>query len=354
MKVDTLIVGQGLAGSLLAWELLSRGQRVLVIDRDEPDTSSKVAAGVVSPITGKRLSETWRGEEFLRHATAAYRRIENATGQWLYRPLPLVRLLNSEEEVRRWQRKVTEAGGEQPRGTLPLEIDESLYRAELGGFELSAAGWLQVPAFLEAMRQFLLERLGYAIGRLEPEDVKISRDEVRWKNVTAERIVLCQGWEGSRNRWFDWVPFRNAKGQILDLVCEGTASEKRIVNRGGWMLPLGEGRFRAGATYEWDFAAGEASATSEESREELEGRLERLLKVPFEVTGQRAAVRPVIRRSRALVGWHPDAALYDRVGFFNGLGSKGVLNGPFIASHFADHLVRGTPLEEELDLRKNL
>ena len=354
MKVDTLIVGQGLAGSLLAWELLSRGQRVLVVDRDEADTSSKVAAGVVSPITGKRLAATWRGDEFMRQATTTYRRIENATGEWLFRPTPLVRLLASEDEERRWKRKQDEAGTDWPPGTEPLEVDESRYRAERGGFEMPAAGWLDVPAFLKALQGILLPRLGYAIGTVDPREIEVKTGEVRWQNVVAERVVFCQGWEGDQNPFFDWVPFRNAKGQILDLVCEEAASESRIMNRGGWMLPLGKGRFRSGATYEWDFERAEATATTESAREELGKKLEGLLKVPFEITGQRAGVRPVIRRSRALIGLHPDPALHDRVGFFNGLGSKGVLNGPFFAAQFAEHLVEGAPIEEELDLRKNL
>lgn len=354
MKVDFLIVGQGLAGSLLAWELLSRGRRVLVVDRDEPGTSSKVAAGVVSPITGKRLATTWRGDEFMRQATTTYRRIENATGEWLFRPTPIVRLLATDEEERRWKRRVKEGQGEWPPGTQAPEIDESLYRAERGGFEMTAAGWLDVPAFLKAVQGILLERLGYAIGTVAPEEIEVKPGEIRWQNVSADRVIFCQGWQGEQNPFFDWVPFRNAKGQILDVVCEDAASEERIMNRGGWMLPLGKGRFRAGATYEWDFGHAEANSTTEAARRELEERLRGLLKVPFEVTGQRAGVRPIIRRSRALVGFHPDPAFHDRVGFFNGLGSKGVLNGPFFAAQLAEHLVAGSPIEEELDLRKNL
>ncbi|MCB1228651.1 MAG: FAD-binding oxidoreductase [Verrucomicrobiae bacterium] len=359
MTVDTLIVGQGLAGSLLAWELLERGQRVLVVDRDEALTSSKVAAGIVTPITGKRLAPTWRGDEFWRYATAAYRRVETKCGQWLFRPVPIARLLASEDEARRWEKKKAEAESERgpgrlPAGAVPLEISEAVFHAERGGFEMPAAGWLDVPAFLEATRLHLLERLGYAIGTVNADDIDVVAGGVRWKNIKASHVIFCQGWEGNRNRFFDWVPFRSAKGQILDLECPAAMTETRIVNRAGWLLPLGGRKFRAGATYEWDFADGEATETTREGRAEVEKKLRGMLRVPFEITGQRAAVRPVIRESRALIGLHPATELENRVGFFNGLGSKGVLNGPFFAAQLADHLVRGTPLEPEVDLRKNL
>ena len=39
--------------------------RVLVVDREEDITSSKVAAGLVTPITGKNLTKSWRVDEFL-------------------------------------------------------------------------------------------------------------------------------------------------------------------------------------------------------------------------------------------------------------------------------------------------
>ncbi len=359
MKIDTLIVGQGLAGSLLAWELIARGRRVLVVDRDEAVTSSKVAAGIVTPITGKRLAPTWRGEEFWRYATTAYRRIEVQTGQWLFRPVPIARLLATEDEARRWQKRIVEAGAEAgerrlPPGTVPLEIDETLFHNDLGGFQMPGSGWLDVPGFLEATRQHLLERLAYAIGRVDADEIAVSRDGVRWKNIEAARVIFCQGWEGNRNRFFDWVPFRNAKGQILDLECPEAASEERIINRAGWLLPVGGGRFRGGATYEWDFPDAEATGISDEGRSVVEAKLAAMLRVPFTVVGQRAAVRPVIRESRALIGLHPAADLFGRVGFFNGLGSKGVLNGPFFARQLAEHLVNGTPIESEVDLQKNL
>ena len=84
---------------------------------------------------------------------------------------------------------------------------------------------------------------------------------------------------------------------------------------------------------------------------EIEGRLRRLLRVPFEVLEHRAAMRPVVRASRLLMGLHPAR---DDVGFFNGLGSKGVLTAPYFARQFADFLCGDGGLDPEVDLHKNL
>src|SRR4051794_41445927 len=76
MRAEFVIVGQGLAGTALAWALLRRGRRVLVIDRERGDSASRIAAGLITPVTGKRLAKSWRGGELFPAAGAVYRSIE--------------------------------------------------------------------------------------------------------------------------------------------------------------------------------------------------------------------------------------------------------------------------------------
>ena len=73
--MEFLIVGQGLAGTALAWELIWRGRDVLVVDAGEAVTSSKIAAGLVTPITGQRLALGWRVDEMLAAARPYYERV---------------------------------------------------------------------------------------------------------------------------------------------------------------------------------------------------------------------------------------------------------------------------------------
>ena len=50
MTKDYIIVGGGLAGMLVAWELFERGKSFLIYVDDAP-ASSKVAAGTWNPVT---------------------------------------------------------------------------------------------------------------------------------------------------------------------------------------------------------------------------------------------------------------------------------------------------------------
>src|SRR6188508_1063426 len=107
--LDAIILGHGLAGASLAWHLRWRGWRVLVIDRDEAVTSSKIAAGIVSPISGQRVARSWRVDEFLPEAREFYARTAQETGVQHYRAVPCVRLLTTGDEQRRWQEKKRDA-----------------------------------------------------------------------------------------------------------------------------------------------------------------------------------------------------------------------------------------------------
>ncbi|HWB65164.1 MAG TPA: FAD-dependent oxidoreductase, partial [Chitinophagales bacterium] len=65
---DFIIVGQGIAGSMLSWFLLRAGQKVLVIDKYNPSSASNIAAGISNPITGRRFVKTWLADEILPFA----------------------------------------------------------------------------------------------------------------------------------------------------------------------------------------------------------------------------------------------------------------------------------------------
>ena len=72
MTWDFVVVGHGLAGAALAWQLRARGVRVLVVDPDRPATASRVAGGLVSPVAGPRMAAVPRWEDLRREADAFY------------------------------------------------------------------------------------------------------------------------------------------------------------------------------------------------------------------------------------------------------------------------------------------
>ena len=72
MQVDHIIVGQGISGSFLSWYLIKEGKSVLVIDEENATTASRVAAGIINPVTGRRMVTVWMAEELFPFAWKAY------------------------------------------------------------------------------------------------------------------------------------------------------------------------------------------------------------------------------------------------------------------------------------------
>lgn len=56
MTVDYLIIGQGICGTMLSWNLFREGKKVLVIDDGNEHTPSRAAAGIINPVTGRRYA----------------------------------------------------------------------------------------------------------------------------------------------------------------------------------------------------------------------------------------------------------------------------------------------------------
>lgn len=64
-EFDYLIIGQGLAGSILGYTLLERGKKVLVLDEPKFQNCSKIAAGICNPITGRNLVKHGNTKNYL-------------------------------------------------------------------------------------------------------------------------------------------------------------------------------------------------------------------------------------------------------------------------------------------------
>lgn len=344
--LDYVIVGQGIAGTTLAWQLNWRGLRGLIVDRSEVVTSSRVAAGLMTPVTGKRFVPAWRFDEAWSAAVSFYRRVEAETGGQFFHQRSHVRLFECQDERENFAKRDVSKRGVQVTQPEPL-IDGDCFSAPFDGFEMPMAGRLNVPSYLDASRQAFEQTGSYRVADFDPDSgmkVAAAAVELPQFNTRTRRLIFCQGYTSRSNRWFRDVRFEAARGEILTLRIEGLA-ETRIINRGVWLAPCGNGIFKAGSTYDTvNLDAGPA----EQGREEIRERLQQFLKLPFEVVEHSSAVRPVVSGRQPIIGFHPN---HPQIGIFNGLGSKGSLQAPLVASLFADALVDDAAVDPQLDVK---
>jgi glycine/D-amino acid oxidase-like deaminating enzyme len=345
IQVDYLIVGQGLAGSALAMACLQRGLSVAVVDDGKANAATRVAAGLVTTLAGKGMNPAWRQERYLPEALEYYRRLEAESGRQLFYPLPVLRLFGNEKERLKFQNK-TELHSEWIQEVNP-SFDEALLHAAFGGFEMAHSGRLDTQAYLDVVRERIVEDGEFFEAGFAPEEVELNSEGVRWKDVRATKLILSQGFRGLGQGWFGFLPHRSAKGEMLTVRAE-QLDESRILNRDGWMVPIGDGLWRAGATYEWEQLDGEST---EAGRLAVEEKVQNLPRADYTVVREEAGVRPIVQNSQPVVGVHPE---FPQLGIFNGLGSKGVITAPSVAEHFLEFLTGESALDPELSLQRFL
>ena len=343
---DTIIIGQGIAGTTLAWHLVEAGQRVLLVDAEASVTASKIAAGLITPITGLRLTLSEQVGTFLPVARDFYIRIEARTGQHFFHPRTAVRLFQTDDERRTFAQRSAQLefqehlASPQPN---PL-LDPHLADVSGKGFAMHAAQ-LDVAAYLAASRA----HLAYTAMSIDwRQDVTFDADTVTVQGHRTRLLISCEGYAATRNPYFSDVQFQAAKGDILTVRFDQPLPP-HCLHRGIWLAPTADAHiFRAGSTY--DLVTLD-TVPSVSARTEIESKLRAFVRIPFTVLDHQAAVRPIIRQSQALIGLHPTQP---RLGFFNGLGSKGALNAPWYAQRLTEFLVHGTPIPDASNVRTHL
>jgi glycine oxidase len=343
---DAIIVGQGLAGTTLAWQLTIAGQRVLVVDREDAVTSSKIAAGLITPITGHRLALGWQGTEVREVARQFYRSIETRTQRTFFHDRTAVRLFKSDFEREQWaQRRLQTEFQAYLVTPQPAQLfDPDVADATGGGFQMHAAQ-LDVAAYLDASRA----SLAYASMAVDwARDVTFDGELVSLQSETARYVISCEGFAATRNPYFSGVPFQAARGDVLTVRFPRPLPSYSL-HRGLWVAPTSEPNvFRVGSTYDREQLDTNPSPTA---RFELEQSLRAFIRLPFTVIDHQAAVRPIIQESRPRIGVHP---LHPQLGYFNGLGSKGSLYAPSFAQYLTAHIVHRTPLLAAHDVQRIL
>lgn len=354
-QVDLAIVGGGLAGCAMAWQATLRGLQVAMIDRCAQETSSRVAAGLVTPITGSRLALSWRYIEFFTQADAFYNAAQRSLDESFWTVAPALRLFSSKDErdlfEARWCVDDPMATGPSIRVDRLTSQDLSGFEAPLGGFLMSPAGRLNTERYLQATHSMLETKgLFFNHGLDLDQDLKWTEDTYDFPSLhlRARSVCLAQGIEARANRWFGSLPLHPARGDILRVLSHGPKID-HVVHYGGWIVPLGADEFLLGATYsrqgqdcQIDGPIGDAA------QDELVRRWQAFFAQPvpaLRVITHRAAVRPASYDRHPLVGVHRE---FPRLMCLNGLGSKGSLMAPGLAALLLDCIEHDLPIEKAL------
>jgi len=344
MQVDCLIIGQGLCGTLLSRRLIRSGKKVLVIDNGAVAASSRVAGGLINPVTGKRLVRTWLIEELLPFAVAEY----NAIGKELNISALATHSLLDFHPTRDAQSTFSgrmETESEYLHHAADEESWQQYFRFNYGIGIIHPCLLVDVHAMLNAWWQQLKSSNSLLEEDFSLNDCHITTDSVNYKDISAGCIIFCDGANSISNPWFDRLPWSKDKGEVLIASIPGL-SRHNIYKQGIGIVPWKDDLFWIGASHDWKYTTTDPTP---EFRQQVTTQLDYWLKLPYTIVDHITALRPANLDRKPFVGFHPT---HRNIGIFNGMGGKGFSLAPYFAHQFAEHIVSGAPLLPDVDINR--
>lgn len=343
---DYIIVGQGIAGTVLAHTILKKGKGVIIIDKPEMSNASKVAAGLYNPVVFKRLVKSWMADELIPFMDKFYTETEQLLNSKFYYKKKIVKLFAEANEKEFWLKKTNEEVGKYLSKTIYNDLLKDTINNPLGASEVVNAGNLDMLSFLNASREYFKMKGMLHEEQFSYNELKISADHVDYKNLHAGKIIFCEGYKATENPWFSWLPFKLTKGEIITIKLKNGAviPADKVINKGVFILPLSDNTYKVGSTYEWNELNEEIT---EKAKAELTEKLHKVLKVDFEVIKHETGIRPTVNDRRPILGLHPECPA---IAVFNGMGTKGVMLAPYFAEQIFDFLEGGKELDDEVSI----
>lgn len=344
MQVDYIIVGIGLAGISFCEQLKANNKTFIVFD-DKSQKSSTVAGGLYNPVVLKRFTSVWKSKEQLDIALPFYETIEKQLGVKLDYKIPVYRKFASLEEQNDWF-----AASDKPKLSEFLSTDivknkNPFINADFGFGEVLQTGRIDVKKLVEAYKTYLSKEKSIIEDAFIYEALKDEDTYIQYKNIKAKYIVFAEGFGVVKNPFFKDLPLVQTKGELLTIKAPLLKIDY-VLKAGVFLIPLGNDLYLVGATYEWNDTS---QKITEKAKEELLSKLNKVIDCEYETVNQVAGIRPTVKDRRPLVGKHPN---FKNMFVLNGLGTRGVMIGPYVAKQLFDFIEKDIPLEKEINIER--
>ena len=334
--VDYLIVGGGIAGLCFA-ELCFQNGKSFNLITDNSQNSSKIAGGLYNPVILKRFTGLEDAALQLDFLDQFYSKIEARLGVQINFPLPLLRKFFSIEEQNNWFQ-----AADQPRMApfLSTLIDKQLIQGIDSPYNYGRVlrtGYLDTALFVKTYQSYLNKNELLFNRSFNYNSISIQDHYVTYEDVRFRKVIFAEGFGLHANPFFNYLPLDGTKGELF-IIKAPKLDLNVIINTSVFILPLGNNLFKIGATYNWQ---DKTAIPTQEGREELIVRIHEILQCDFEIISHYAGVRPTVKDRKPLLGRHE---LHKNLFILNGLGTRGVMLGPYSAKILFEFCENGSKI----------
>lgn len=344
MYFDIIIVGQGITGTFLSYYLQKNNLSFIIIDESKSNTASKAAAGIINPITGRRIVKTWMIDELMNFAKNSYKEIEKGLNINCFTETKIIDFFPTPQMRNAFLKRF-----EEDPEYLKLPSNENDQRGNLnydfGYGEIEPVFLININELLAAFRKKLLNENFLIEEHFEIDELKVSENKIQYRDISAGKIIFCGGIESFSNQFFKNLPFAPNKGEALIAEIKEFSSNY-IFKKGINIVPWKENLFWIGSSYQWEF---NDDKPTESFRKQTESILRNWIKTDFKIIEHFASVRPATLERRPFVGFHP---IYKNVGILNGMGTKGCSLAPFFANQLVEHIANSSPLNADANINR--
>lgn len=316
---DYLIIGQGLAGTILSYKIIKRGQSVFVLNNHDQTCASYIAAGLFSPITGQRIAKIENPQNVFDLMYRTYYDLEHTLGINFLHHIPYIKIAIDEKLTYYVHKRLHDSS----YSTLITPTNYTVHNKVIDAITINNTGYVNTQLLLDTYRTYLQTRYIYRQELFDQQELIVTSDVITYKDIKAKRIIFCNGVAASNNHFFNHLQFNPTKGEILTICMKKQMNY--ILSGNVFLLPLGNNLFNAGATYERNY---QTNVPSRKGLAWLQAELEKIIDTTYEIVEHKAGIRPTTFGHKPFVAWHET---YKNVGVFSGFGSRGVSTIPYCA-----------------------
>ena len=343
-KVDYIVVGSGLAGIMFC-DVLQQNDKSFVVFDDGSQQSSVVAGGLYNPVVLKRFTPVWKSKEQLELALPRYHSLESQLGVKLDYKIPVYRLFASIEEQNNWFLACDKLGLSDYLKPEILHPNKASVKSDFGFGEVIDTGRIDTSTLIDSFKASLKVTDSLVQDSFLHDKLEFSSEGVQYKSISAKHIVFAEGFGLKRNPYFNHLPLKGTKGELL-VIHAPELKIDFVLKSGAFLIPIGDDSYIVGATYEW---TDKTNNTTNEAREQLEEKLKQFINCEYEVIDQIAGMRPTVIDRRPLVGQH---SKHKQLFVLNGLGTRGVMIAPYVAKQLFNFIEKGLRLDAEIAINR--
>lgn len=344
MQVDYIVVGIGLAGISFCEQLKTNNKSFVVFD-NASQQSSTVAGGLYNPVVLKRFTSVWKSKEQLDVALPMYKHLEDTLNVSLDYKTPVYRKFASLEEQNDWfaasdKPKLSEYLSTNLIKNKNLNID-----APFGFGEVLKTGRVDVKTLIKFYKKDLLKNSQFFEDAFNYDNLNNEGASIHYKDIKSKHIVFAEGFGVVKNPFFNELPLVPTKGELITIHAPDLKIDY-VLKAGIFLIPIQDDLYIVGATYDWDDTT---HALTTKAKDELLSKLDKVINCSYQVVNQVAGIRPTVKDRRPLVGQHKTQK---NMFVLNGLGTRGVMIGPYVAKQLYDFIEKEIPLDSEVDIKR--